>query len=769
MKSVKRYSMFVILITAALLFAGNILCASASKKTAVTAISAAIGNKDVTKKSYRMSIGDSVTLRVSTKPKKAAELVTFRSSKPEIASVSKSGRITALKKGTARITLTVSGKKYKKASAFVKISVQNRSGSGDITDDAEKPGNETVQNPENETAQNPESETVQNPGNETTEDTEKITAYVNKDTLVRDVMTDPVLKDYGRLLFPADKTISSSLTLGQVENIMTWYHDVDPDATVEIVNTLMTRAAKGETVFYDIYTDEEKKADPAKENTGLFFFRGMPGEKFAVMNAGGGFAYVGAMHDSFPAALKLSKKGYNAFALIYRSGGQETACEDLARAVTFIFDHADEMQIDTADYSLWGGSAGARMAAVVGADGPAAHGGKDLPRPAAVITQYTGHSAVSKNDPPPYACVGTNDGIADAQTMRNRIERIRAQGTDAEIEVFDGLPHGFGLGTGTVAEGWIDRAAAFWEAHMKTKPSVSQNFAKNTKDIPEELSYIPENYKTPAEHAGKLIRLDYETYESMSYDSRTKKLTKTACVYLPYGYTEEKKYNVFYQMHGGWSNETTTMGTENSPTVLRNAIDHAIEDGIMQPLILVMPTYNNESRSDSGDYSLALTLTRNYHNELINDLIPAVESKYSTYAADTTKEGIRASRDHRAFGGFSMGSVATWRTFEYCLDYFRYFLPMSGSLTTDGQYMDDIVKRSGHEWNDFFIYAVSGTDDFAYSAFRSQIEAMRTQDSFRYADNEAEGNLTLRVREGYSHDGVASAEYTYNGLLWFWN
>ena len=37
--------------------------------------------------------------------------------------------------------------------------------------------------------------------------------------------------------------------------------------------------------------------------------------KFAICNAGGGFAYVGAMHDSFPHALEISKKRYNAFAV----------------------------------------------------------------------------------------------------------------------------------------------------------------------------------------------------------------------------------------------------------------------------------------------------------------------------------------------------------------------------------------------------------------------------------------------------------------------
>lgn len=43
----------------------------------------------------------------------------------------------------------------------------------------------------------------------------------------------------------------------------------------------------------------------------MFFFRGTPGEKFAITNAGG-FVYVAAMHNSFPHALELSKKGYNA-------------------------------------------------------------------------------------------------------------------------------------------------------------------------------------------------------------------------------------------------------------------------------------------------------------------------------------------------------------------------------------------------------------------------------------------------------------------------
>lgn len=174
-------------------------------------------------------------------------------------------------------------------------------------------------------------------------------------TPIQTVMDDPAFGDYGRLLFPAEDGYWGGEALGDLR--LTFYNHIDPDKTVEIVNILKERALAGETIFYDIYTDEEKAADPAKEDTGLFFFRGEPGARFAVCNAGGAFAYVGAMHDSFPHALELSKQGYNAFALIYRPGAQ-TACEDLARAITFIFDHAEELEVDTSCYSLWGGSAG---------------------------------------------------------------------------------------------------------------------------------------------------------------------------------------------------------------------------------------------------------------------------------------------------------------------------------------------------------------------------------------------------------------------------
>ena len=119
------------------------------------------------------------------------------------------------------------------------------------------------------------------------------------------------------------------------------------------------------------------------------------------------------------------------------------------------------------DYSLWGGSAGARMAAWLGSYGTAYFGEKQYPSPSSVIMQYTGLSQVTGNEPPTYACVGTSDNIASYRSMERYISQIKRNGTNAEIEVFEGLSHGFGLGEKTQAEGWVDNAVEFWKENMR--------------------------------------------------------------------------------------------------------------------------------------------------------------------------------------------------------------------------------------------------------------------------------------------------------------
>jgi predicted peptidase len=123
------------------------------------------------------------------------------------------------------------------------------------------------------------------------------------------------------------------------------------------------------------------------------------------------------------------------------------------------------------------------------------------------------------------------------------------------------------------------------------------------------------------------------------------------------------------------------------------------------------------------------------------------------------------SRGHRGFGGFSMGSVATWRTFQYCLDYFRYFLPMSCGTSLDEENI--FAAAENYDSNGYFVWVITGTDDFAYSYDKNRVEKMRNSPYFTEADNSQNGNFSFSVKEGYSHSGTAAMEYTYNGLRRF--
>lgn len=103
------------------------------------------------------------------------------------------------------------------------------------------------------------------------------------------------------------------------------------------------------------------------------------------------------------------------------------------------------------------------MAAWVGRYGTAAFGEIQLPQPATVVMQYTGLSDYSEADPPTFVTVGEADGIVDWRVMKRRLEATESIGIPTEFHSYPGLRHGFGVGKGTVAEGWLDEAVAFWE------------------------------------------------------------------------------------------------------------------------------------------------------------------------------------------------------------------------------------------------------------------------------------------------------------------
>lgn len=332
-----------------------------------------------------------------------------------------------------------------------------------------------------------------------------------------------------------------------------------------------------------------------------------------------------------------------------------------------------------------------------------------------------------------------------------------------------------GLGLNGTEKEVPDSAREAVPAEMESASKVQETALR---EIPDDytqtaLREIPASYLEAAQHQGTVVRLDYQTN---TYDGQNESLSKYAFIYLPYGYEESDtrtRYNVFYLMHGGGGTAERYLGGENGDEPLKRILDHMIENGDIEPMIVVTPTFYHDNSSGPE-----AELTANFHHELVRDLMPAVESTYHTYAESTDREGLAASREHRIFGGFSMGSVTTWYTFIEGLDYFKYYLPISGDCWLFGRmggsdegyvktvaYLNQVVQDSGRSPDDYYIYAATGTEDIAYEALSEQVEAMRAYpETFIYNQDFTKGNFYYGVVEGGVHNNTYMNQYIYNAL-----
>jgi acetyl esterase/lipase len=93
------------------------------------------------------------------------------------------------------------------------------------------------------------------------------------------------------------------------------------------------------------------------------------------------------------------------------------------------------------------------------------------PKPSAVVMAHTAHTDYAAGEPSTFVVVGEEDRIAPPATMERRVQALRHAGTEVEYRRYPNLGHGFGLGTGTSAEGWIFEAMRFWETPMRGRSS----------------------------------------------------------------------------------------------------------------------------------------------------------------------------------------------------------------------------------------------------------------------------------------------------------
>jgi enterochelin esterase-like enzyme len=130
--------------------------------------------------------------------------------------------------------------------------------------------------------------------------------------------------------------------------------------------------------------------------------------------------------------------------------------------------------------------------------------------------------------------------------------------------------------------------------------------------------------------------------EMITYESRTVGTTRKVQVYTPPGYSKEKKYPVLYLLHGIGGDETEWQRFAH-PNVM---LDNLLADGKVTPMIVVMPNGRAQKNDRAGGNVFASAPAfAVFEKDLLEDVIPAIEARYS----------VQADREHRALAGLSMG------------------------------------------------------------------------------------------------------------------
>ncbi len=108
-------------------------------------------------------------------------------------------------------------------------------------------------------------------------------------------------------------------------------------------------------------------------------------------------------------------------------------------------------------------------------------------------------------------------------------------------------------------------------------------------DAPADLPPAPKGFDAPRDN------IEHGKTEKVEYDSKTVEAKRPMMVYTPPGYSKDKKYPVFYLLHGAGDDETGWLKKGSADVIL----DNLYADKKLVPMIVVMP--NGFARKPSAD------------------------------------------------------------------------------------------------------------------------------------------------------------------------
>ncbi len=250
---------------------------------------------------------------------------------------------------------------------------------------------------------------------------------------------------------------------------------------------------------------------------------------------------------------------------------------------------------------------------------------------------------------------------------------------------------------------------------------------------------IPESFKQPSQQAGTMSSHAYPCYHytdltagqsgdpnDFVLERRDQPITKEFNLYLPYQYSPDKTYPVVYILHGITDNEETWL--ERGDPHPARLLDNLIAAGEIQPILAVFPNGNSSSTFLNRDFSNQAGYYF-FANELVNDLIPFVESEWS----------VAKDRKCRGVSGFSMGGMQTINA-GLCqsLEHIAWFGALSAAPTTYGA--SQIAEYLGRENPNtyplgYFYNVVGSSDGTARSSHEAAVQGLNSASEFISDEN----------------------------------
>lgn len=307
--------------------------------------------------------------------------------------------------------------------------------------------------------------------------------HITPDTSLNYLANSPAFDGYADMVSPlvpnGPAALAGPLAL---RAIMPYMEPWNLDDTVRGINFLIDQVNAHGEVYFPVYDEADIEAEPSKAAAGLLFFPGAPGAPFAMVIPGGGFQALAGSQEAFPYAQRLHEDGYNVFVLHYRVGfpkgdGPEVmdqrvalASDDLLHAMKLIDSRKAEWNVSFDGYSVWGSSAGGTLALQWGSELPVGASANGLPPPSAIITAYPaawtwpGATAAS---PALYVTTAVDDPLIPVADIDAVVQAMKEANRPVEYQRNDTGGHGYGLGSGRDAQGWIDKAIAFWKTQSE--------------------------------------------------------------------------------------------------------------------------------------------------------------------------------------------------------------------------------------------------------------------------------------------------------------